>query len=253
MPNVLVSGAASGLGKAFVTAYLKITDSSVLAVDRSFSSSPAQGVLEAADAYRKDVGNDETNRLRLFTVDVRDERQITAQLRDLKDLDLVIHSAGVRGLEPSVTVEKSEDVAKAETVDVVTTETMMNTFHVNAVGTFLLIRGLLPTLRAGGRPKVIIMGSRMGSMGSNTTGRGYAYRASKAAVNAVVKSFSIDVPDAVFAIVHPGRVESGLVAAKEDGAISAEESVRDVMRLIGRLGEEDSGRFYDRLGAEVPW
>ena len=253
MPNVLVSGAASGLGKAFVTAYLETTDSSVIAVDRSFSSSPAQGVLEAADAYHRDVGDKGTTRLRLFTVDVRDERQITAQLRDVKDLDLVIHSAGVRGLEPSVIIEKSGDVAKAETVDVMTTETMMDTFQINAVGTFLFIRTLLPKLRAGGRPRVIIMGSRMGSMGSNTTGRGYAYRASKAAVNAVVKSFSIDVPDVVFAIVHPGRVESGLVAVKEDGAISAEESVKDVLGLVGRLGEEDSGRFLDRFGAEVPW
>ena len=253
MPNVLVSGAASGLGKAFVTAYLKTTDNCVLAVDRSFSSFPAQGVLEAADAYRKDVGNDETNRLRLFTVDVRDERQIVTELCGVVDVDLVIHSAGVRGLEPSVMVKKSEDVAKAEIVDVVMTETMMNTFQINTVGTFLLIRALLPSLRAGGRPKVIIMGSRMGSMSSNTTGRGYAYRASKAAVNAVVKSFSIDVPEVVFAIVHPGRVESGLVAVKEDGAISAEESVKDMMGLIGRLGEEDSGRFFDRFGAEVPW
>ena len=252
MPNVLVSGAASGLGKAFVTAYLKsTTDTSVLALDRSFSTSPAQDALEAADAYRKDVGNDGTNTLRLFTLDVRDEMQISAQLRDIQDLDLVIHSAGVRGLEPSVTVG---DVAEAETVGVLTAETMMNTFHVNAVGTFLLIRALLTKLRrGGGRPKVIIMGSRMGSMGSNTSGRGYAYRASKAAVNAVVKSFAVDVPDAVFVIVHPGRVESGLVAAKEDGAISAEESVKDVMGLIGRFGEEDSGRFYDRFGAEVPW
>ena len=253
MPNVLVSGAASGLGKAFVTAYLNQTDSSVLAVDRSFSSSPAQGVVDAADAYGKDVGDDGTNRLRLFTVDVRDEGQITARLRDIKDVDLVIHSAGVRGLEPSVVIEKSEDVAKAETVDVATTETMMDTFRINTVGTFLLIRALLPKLRAGGKTKVTVMGSRMGSMGSNVTGGGYAYRASKAAVNAVVKSFSIDVPDVVFAVVHPGRVESGLVAVKEDGAISPEESVKDVLALIKRLGEEDSGRFLDRFGAEVPW
>lgn len=253
MPNVLVSGAASGLGKAFVTAYLKQPDNSVLAVDRSFSSSPQQGIVETADAYRKDVGDEGTDRLRLFTVDVRDERQMTAQLRDVKDVDLVIHSAGVRGLEPSVVVGKSEDVAKAESVDVLTTETMMDTFQINAVGTFLLIRALLSQLRVGGGAKVIVMGSRMGSMGSNVTGQGYAYRASKAAVNAIMKSFAIDVPDVVFVIVHPGRVESGLVAVKEDGAISAEESVKDVLGLIGRLGKEDSGRFLDRFGAEVPW
>ena len=259
MPNVLITGAASGLGKAFVTAYLRIPHTSVLAVDKTFSSSttPAQqhDILEAAAAYRLDVGNDETNTLRLFTVDVRDETQITTQLSDVGDVDVVVHSAGVRGLESSVPVQKGEDVARAESLDVIGKETMMDTFCINTVGTFVLIRALLPKLRAGGgsRSQVVVMGSRMGSMGSNTTGGGYAYRASKAAVNAVVKSFSIDVPEVVFAVVHPGRVESGLVAVKEDGAISAEESVRDVLGLIGRLGKEDSGRFFDRFGREVPW
>lgn len=253
MLNILITGAGSGLGKAFVTAYLKSTRNAIYAVDRSFSSSPAQSILAAADAYRKDVGNDETNTLRLFTLDVRDETQITELLSDVKDIDLVIHSAGVRGLERSVSIEKSEDVAKAETLYVVTANNMMETFHTNTVGTFLLIRALLPKLRAGGRSKVVIIGSRMGSMGYNTTGGGYAYRASKAALNAVVKSFSIDVPEVVFAIVHPGRVESGLVAVKEEGAISAKESVSDMVELIEKLKKEDSGKFFDRFGGEVPW
>lgn len=253
MPKIIVTGAASGLGKAFVTAYLKIADNAVLAVDRSFPSSPAQDVLEAADEYRKDVGNDETNMLRLYTIDVTDESQITTQLQDVKDIDLVIHSAGVRGLQRSVSIMKSSDVAGAETMNVVTAETMMATFHINTVGTFLFIRALLHKLRPGGESKVVIMGSRMGSMASNTTGGGYAYRASKAAVNAIVKSFAIDLPNVVFAIVHPGRVESGLVAVKEDGAMSAEESVRDLLGLIAKLGRGDSGKFFDRFGEEVAW
>ena len=236
-----------------MTAYLRDPDNCVFAVDRSFSASPAQDVAEAADAYRKVVGNDESNGLRIFTFDVRDETQITARLEAVKYIDLVIHSAGVRGLEPSVSIETSDDVAKAETVDVLTAGTMMETFHVNAVGTFLLIRALLPKFRPGGGSKVVVMGSRMGSMGSNATGGGYAYRASKAALNAIVKSFSVDLPKVVFAIVHPGRVESGFVAVKEDGAISAEESVGDVLGLVGRLRKEDSGRFFDQFGEEVPW
>ena len=253
MHNILVTGASSGLGKAFVTAYLKCTNNAVYAIDRSFSSPLAQHVLAAADAYRKDVGNDETNTLRLFTLDVRDETQITTLLSEIKDIDLVIHSAGVRGLERSVSIATSEDVAKAEAAHAVTANNMMETFQTNTVGTFLLIRILLPKLRVDSRPKVVIMGSRMGSMGSNTTGGGYAYRASKAALNAVVKSFSIDVPGVVFAIVHPGRVETGLVAVKEEGAITAKESVSDMVGLIGMLSREDSGRFFDRFGVGVPW
>lgn len=253
MFNILITGAASGLGKAFVTAYLRDPANAVFAVDRSFSAFPAQDLLEAANTYRKEVGNDESNTLRMFTIDVRDETQISTRLEGVKDIDLVVHSAGVRGLEPSVSIGKSDDVAKAETMDALTAGTMMETFNVNAVGTFLIIRGLLPKLRKGGGSKVVVMGSRMGSMGANTTGGGYAYRASKAALNAIVKSFSVDVPEVLFAVVHPGRVESGLVAVKEDGAISAEESVGDVLGLIGRFKDEDSGRFFDRFGEEVSW
>lgn len=236
-----------------MTAYLRDADNTVFAVDRSFSAFPAQDVLEAADAYRMEVGGNKSNKLCMFTMDVRDETQINTRLEGVEDIDLVIHSAGVRGLEPSVPIGKSDDVAKAETMDVLSAGTMMETFHVNAVGTFLIIRALLSKLRQGGGSKVVVMGSRMGSMGANTTGGGYAYRASKAALNAIVKSFSVDVPEVVFAVVHPGRVESGLVAVKEDGAISAEESVGNVLRLVERLRDEDSGRFFDRFGDEVPW
>ncbi|OJD35020.1 nad-binding protein [Diplodia corticola] len=120
------------------------------------------------------------------------------------------------------------------------------------------------------KPKFVLMASRMGSIGSNGSnnssasnsnalgGGGYAYRASKAALNAVVRSFSVDVPDVVFALVHPGRVETNLVKTKEEGAVDVGESVADVLRLIDRLGAagEDglpSGCFVDRWGETIPW
>lgn len=54
-------------------------------------------------------------------------------------------------------------------------------------------------------PRVVIMGSRMGSLASNKRGGGYAFRASQAALNAVVRSLSIDVPEVCFACVYPGE------------------------------------------------
>lgn len=90
-------------------------------------------------------------------------------------------------------------------------------------------------------------------MGYNTTGSAYAYRASKAALNAIIKSFSIDVPQVLWVIMHPGRVESGLVMCKEEGAISAEESVGCMVPLIEGFGKGDSGRFLDRFGGTIEW
>ena len=98
------------------------------------------------------------------------------------------------------------------------------------------------------------MGSRMGSIASNTTGAAYAYRASKAGLNALVKSFSIDVPEVVFTVVHPGRVASGLVkGVREEGAVEADEAVGWMVGLIKGLERGDSGRFLGRGGVEILW
>jgi NAD(P)-dependent dehydrogenase (short-subunit alcohol dehydrogenase family) len=84
-------------------------------------------------------------------------------------------------------------------------------------------------------------------------GGAYAYRASKAACNAMVRSFAVDVPEVVFVLCHPGRVRTGLVGWVEEGAGSAEESVRGLVPLIEGWGKEDSGRFYDRFGEVISW
>ena len=159
---------------------------------------------------------------------------------------------------PAVEDAHPDDVAAAETLAVMDSATMLRTYEVNAVGTFTLLKHLIPHLRrdAARPPRVVIMSSRMGSISYNTTGGAYAYRASKAALNAIVKSFSIDVADACFACVHPGRVETGLVKTREEGAISAEESVETMLGVIERLGVEGgltSGCFVDRWGNDIGW
>lgn len=98
-----------------------------------------------------------------------------------------------------------------------------------------------------------MLSSRMGSVAANNAGGGYAYRASKAALNAVVKSFSIDVPEVVWCLLHPGRVETGLVEWKEEGAISVQESLVDCLKIIDGLGVERNGKLIDRFGVEIAW
>ncbi len=265
MPKIMVTGAASGIGRAFVTAFLENEDNNVIAVDKDFKHKvlPSFDSIEVRvcdlDGYCFDVYQNKmpNGRLKTWAVDLTDEHQV-AQLANqpaLRDIDLVIHSVGVRGLVPSVPIAQGSDVAKAETMDAMTVQTMQNTFNVNTVGTFLLLRALVSKLRPGGNARVVLMGSRMGSVGHNTVGGGYAYRASKAALNAVVKSFSVDAPEVIFVIVHPGRVRSNLAGegVTESGAVRSEESVRDMLGLIPILKREDSGRFVDRWGVDIPW
>jgi NAD(P)-dependent dehydrogenase (short-subunit alcohol dehydrogenase family) len=243
--TILISGAASGLGQAFLDAYASDPEAIIIAVDR----------------VHIDVSRFHNLNVTPIQVDVTSEQSIKLlqeYLCDKVSIDLVIHSAGVRGLVPSIESEYPEDVARAETLDAMNADTMIRTFQINTLGTFMLIRALLPHLhrptdKSGQPAKVIIMGSRMGSMGYNTTGSAYAYRASKAALNAVIKSFSIDIPDVIFSVLHPGRVESGLVKCREEGAIEAEESVRDMLGLIEKFGKKESGKFFDRFGESIEW
>ncbi|KAK4555118.1 hypothetical protein LTR86_007884 [Recurvomyces mirabilis] len=239
--TILISGAANGLGAAFVDAYRTQPNAQILAVDRS----PI------------DVNHENVKR---FQVDLADEASINTFARHIKDtpMDLVIHSAGIRGLVPRLEEEHHGNVEACETLEAMDIATMINTFQINAAGTFLLFRSILPNLRLAKDPKVIVMSSRMGSLGNNYTGNraagsAYAYRASKAALNAIVRSFVIDVPEVTFVLCHPGRVETKLVKWKEDGAISAQESVEGLLPLIERWGNADSGCYYDRFGDAIQW
>lgn len=241
MPTILVSGAASGLGAAFVEAYAKQPNTTIIALDRKPFATRWPNV-------------------HCPTVDVTDESSVGqfASLNKGTPIDLMIHSAGVRGLVPSQEDIYPDNVAACETLPVMDAATLTRTFEINSLGTFLLIRALLPNLRLAQNPKVITMSSRMGSLDNNqlpnaAAGSAYAYRASKAAQNAMVRSFAVDIPEVTFVMCHPGRVETKLVRCKEEGAISAEESVEGILSLIEGWGKESSGCFFDRFGRRIQW
>jgi NAD(P)-dependent dehydrogenase (short-subunit alcohol dehydrogenase family) len=253
MPTILITGAASGLGAAFVEAYAtQTTSTKILATDRT-TLSP----------------NPNRPNVLPYTLDLTNEKAVLAFAQSISNepLNLIIHSAGIRGLVPVLEDQHPNDVAACETLTGMDLETMIRTFQVNTVATFSLIRALLPNLllfndreseHTTPPPKVIIMSSRMGSLTNNarpnpSAGSAYAYRASKAALNILVRSFAVDVPEVAFVLCHPGRVETGLVRGREEGAIEVEESVGGILPLIEGWGLGDSGRFYDRFGEIIEW
>ena len=263
MSTILITGAGSGLGLAFLEHYSKDSSNIIFAIDRSWPQ-------PLPDSFQN-------SRINHHTVDITSESDLESLVQSLNSeirsrtaqehpmIDLVIHSAGVRGLVPDVPIKQSSHVAKAETLDVMSTATLLKTFEVNVAGTFQLVKHLLPFLRPGASApaldssltkvsKVVIMGSRMGSISSNVDGGGYAYRASKAALNAVVKSFSMDVPDVCFVVTHPGRVATKLCdGVKEDNAMEADEVLPGLVQLIDNWDLRDSGRFVDRFGEDIGW
>lgn len=265
--TVLVTGAASGLGRCFVEHYLNQHNTTVIAWDLHPIDIPVPPGTPGEDG--------QSRRLRKQHVDFESELSITNAINFMQTkfgafgaitnpkLDLVIHSAGIRGLVPEIEEAYPDDVAVAETLHVMDYETMMRTYQINTLGTFTLLQKLAssglfhePESVSSKETKVVIMSSRMGSIEHNATmrqGGAYAYRASKAALNAIVQSMSIDLPYVVFSLVHPGRVETRLTKCREEGAIEVHESVNEMLGLIKRLTRDDSGKFVDRFGNIIGW
>ncbi|KAJ4414808.1 hypothetical protein N0V82_007723 [Gnomoniopsis sp. IMI 355080] len=258
-PTIIITGASSGLGRAFFEHFANSLTSPwrVVGIDKQL--------------WKDDAGTEHSTYYHQGKPALNIELDVTRSANELRKallleinendpIPLVIHCAGIRGLVPKVPILNSDGVASAETLEVMDPATLMRTYEINVVGTFNILSALLPNLRLAAKaelnPRVVVMSSRMGSIAANKAGGGYAYRASKAALNAVLKSMSIDVPDVFFAMVHPGRVETGLVSVKEDGAISVEESLGDVMPLIERFGVDEkfsSACFLDRYGEVLAW
>jgi NAD(P)-dependent dehydrogenase (short-subunit alcohol dehydrogenase family) len=225
MPQtVLVTGANRGLGLEFVR-QLQARGETVIATARE---------PEAAAELRNTGA-------RVEALDVGDPASIEAFAGSLGEqpIDLLINNAGM-GVGGKSFVD--EDFNAVETY-----------FRVNSLGPMRLTQRLLPNLRAGQGKRIAGLTSKMGSIADNTSGGAYGYRASKSALNMLNKSMSIDLRREGFTcvVLHPGWVATDMGGAA--APLAAPESVRGMLAVIDGLGPEDGGRFFDYLGAEIPW
>ena len=131
--------------------------------------------------------------------------------------------------------------------------------QVNAIGPALVLRHAPRLLPRRGRSVLGVLSARVGSIGDNRLGGWHAYRASKAALNQVVRGAAIELSrthrETVVAALHPGTVETPFTAgyAPVAGKLEPEEAARRLLAVLEGLSPAETGRFWDHEAREVPW
>jgi len=135
---------------------------------------------------------------------------------------------------------------------------MQATFMANTFGPALVMRFFLPLL-ASERAIMAMLSAKVGSIGDNRLGGWYSYRASKAALNMLVKTAAIEVArtqkNSVLVALHPGTVNSRLSQPFRGEIIGrpAQAAAADMLQVLDVLTPADSGSFRSYNGAELPW
>lgn len=220
MPTLLVTGANRGIGLELARQYA------------------AEGWAVIATAREPGEADDlEATGCEIEALDVADEASVDAFLERLGDrpIDLFINNAGVGG---------GMDLSR---------ETWLHTLEVNSVAPALLAQALKPNVAASQQKKMVVITSRMGSIGDNDSGGFWIYRSSKAAVNAAWKSIALDFRgDAIaVAMLHPGWVRTDM--GGPNAQIDTETSVAGMRKVIDGLSVENSGEFRAYDGSEIGW
>ena len=138
--------------------------------------------------------------------------------------------------------------------------TLAQAFAINAIGPALLMKHFLPLLPRERRAVFATLSAKVGSIGDNRLGGWYAYRASKAALNQLVRTASIELrrnrPQAICVALHPGTVDTGLSAPFAKSGLQVQPPALAAQRLLtvlAGLKAEDSGQFFDYRGERLPW
>jgi len=223
MPTVLVTGCDTGLGVEFARQYA------------------AQGCTVFATCLDPDSASATraiTGDVRLLKLDVTDLTAID-QLADAlrgEAIDILVSNAGIARPHPPF---RKTDYALWQRM-----------LAVNLIGPLRLAEQFVDHVAASRMKVMAFISSRMGSIASNLTGGSYAYRSSKAGLNAVVKSLAIDLaPREILVLAfHPGWAKT------EPGArVDVDGSVAGMRAVIERCSRHETGSFVTYDDIPIPW
>ena len=138
-------------------------------------------------------------------------------------------------------------------------EWMILNYRVNAIGPALVARHFLPLMPREGRICFAALSARVGSISDNRLGGWHSYRASKAALNMLVRNIAVEWqrknPDSIIVGLHPGTVETGLSAPFKGNPaherLAPATAAEQLLAVLERLKAADSGQLFAYDGSII--
>lgn len=220
-PNAIVFGASGGIGAAV-----------------------ADVLEETHVVYRLSRASDPP-------LDITDEAGIAAAAEALPQATLMVDCTGFL---------HDERFAPEKSWKHLSADAMAHSFAINATGPALLMKHFLPKLPRDEPAVFATISAKVGSITDNGFGGWYAYRASKAALNQIVKTASIELArkwkQAALVAIHPGTVDTRLSAPFAKAGLTVRppaEAARDIVAVLRGLDHASNGKFLTYAGEELPW
>ena len=251
MSIAIVFGANGGIGQEFVKQALE-----------------RHAVVYACSRPPDDIPNDTTlpviramdNGLQIVNIDILNEEHLKHFASQVSNqyghADLIVNATGIlhdsKGLQPE---KKIEDF---------NLENFNKIFQINTASTALIAKHFIALLKKSeSNPAVFAtLSARVGSIGDNHLGGWYSYRASKAALNQIIKTLSIEVArrnkNTAVVALPPGTTDTNLSKpfqqnVKPEKLFSAHYSVSKMFQIIDNLFLEDNGKFFAWDGSTIEW
>ena len=236
--QAVIIGASGGIGAAFVEALIARDDLSMVhALSRSG---------DGLDHEKITPGQ----------IDLTDEASIAAAAERVKAMgapDLIIIASGILSDGQTLQPEKSFRHQSAKAFERV--------FAINTFGPALVAKHFLPLMPRHGRAVFAALSARVGSISDNRAGGWHSYRASKAALNMLIRNYAIEQKrrneDFIAVSLHPGTVDTDLSKPFQSNVpdkqlFTPEQSASYLLNVISGLTPNDSGKAFDWAGKEIP-
>ncbi|NOI80196.1 SDR family oxidoreductase [Vibrio tubiashii] len=234
--KVLIVGASGGIGAALVNECLFRYENT-----------------EIHGTYFRSNNRHRSNQVYWHQLDIREEESIERLASRIDHLDWIINCVGFL---------HNEHQGPEKNLHSVSGEFFLENIAINTLPTLLLAKYFSAKLKSSEFPKFATLSARVGSLSDNHLGGWYSYRSSKAALNMLIKTLSIEwkrtLPKATVLSLHPGTTDTELslpfqANVPKGKLFSPEKVAKDLIDIIESKSIDDSGNFYDYSGEAIPW